>query len=42
MLEYYTIESNKEEVTWFHKIAAPKLAKERNETLFKPTAAGPC
>ena len=36
----YTIESNKE-ITWFHKIAALKLAKECNEALFKLTAEGP-
>ena len=36
----YTIESNKE-ITWFHKIAALKLAKECNEALFKLTADGP-
>ena len=36
----YTIESNKE-ITWFHKLAALKLAKECNEALFKLTAEGP-
>ena len=36
----YTIESNKE-ITWFHKIAALKLAKECNKALFKLTADGP-
>ena len=36
----YTIESNKE-VTWFHKLAALKLAKECNEVLFRLTAEGP-
>ena len=36
----YTIESNKE-ITWFHKLAALKLAKECNEALFKLTADGP-
>ena len=36
----YSIESNKE-ITWFHKIAALKLAKECNEALFKLTAEGP-
>lgn len=36
----YTIKSNKE-VTWFHKIAALKLAKECNETLFRLAAEGP-
>ena len=42
----YTIESNSDdsknkEITWFHKIAALKLAKECNEALFKLTAEGP-
>lgn len=36
----YTSESNKE-ITWFHKLAALKLAKECNEALFKLTAEGP-
>ncbi len=36
----YTIESNKD-ITWFHKIAALKLAKECNEALFKLIAEGP-
>jgi predicted transcriptional regulator len=36
----YTIDSNKE-ITWFHKIAALKLAKAYNEALFKLTAEGP-
>jgi predicted transcriptional regulator len=36
----YTIESNRD-ITWFHKIAAIKLAKECNEALFKLTAEGP-
>ena len=36
----YTTESDKE-ITWFHKIAALKLAKECNEALFKLTAEGP-
>ena len=36
----YTIESNKD-ITWFHKLAALKLAKECNEALFKLTAEGP-
>jgi hypothetical protein len=36
----YTIEYNKE-ITWFHKLAALKLAKECNEALFKLTAEGP-
>jgi predicted transcriptional regulator len=42
----YTIESNNgninsKDITWFHKIAALKLAKECNEALFKLTAEGP-
>jgi hypothetical protein len=42
----YTIESNNDDInvkdiTWFHKIAALKLAKECNEALFKLTAEGP-
>jgi hypothetical protein len=39
----YTIGSNKndKDLTWFHKIAALKLAKECNEALFKLTADGP-
>jgi predicted transcriptional regulator len=36
----YSIDSNKD-ITWFHKIAALKLAKECNEALFKLTAEGP-
>ena len=36
----YTIESNKD-MTWFHKIAALKLAKECNEALFRLTTEGP-
>ena len=36
----YTVENNKE-ITWFHKLAALKLAKECNEVLFKLTADGP-
>jgi len=36
----YSIESNKE-ITWFHRLAALKLAKECNEALFKLTAEGP-
>ena len=36
----YTIEGNKE-ITWFHKLAVLKLAKECNEALFKLTAEGP-
>jgi hypothetical protein len=41
----YTIESNNDginnnnkDITWFHKIAALKLAKECNEALFRLTA----
>jgi hypothetical protein len=42
----YTTESNNDDInnkdiTWFHKIAALKLAKECNEALFKLTAEGP-
>jgi DNA-binding CsgD family transcriptional regulator len=42
----YTIECNSDDikskdVSWFHKIAALKLAKECNEALFKLTAEGP-
>lgn len=42
----YTIDSknsniNKKDITWFHKIAVLKLAKECNEALFKLTAEGP-
>jgi hypothetical protein len=36
----YTTEGN-EEMTWFHKLAALKLAKECNEAIFKLTAEGP-
>jgi hypothetical protein len=36
----YSNDSNKD-ITWFHKIAALKLAKECNEALFKLTAEGP-
>lgn len=36
----YAVENNKE-ITWFHKLAALKLAKECNEALFKLTAEGP-
>ena len=36
----YTVESDKD-VTWYHKIAALKLARECNEALFKLTAEGP-
>ena len=39
----YTVDSNNtdKDITWFHKIAALKLAKECNEALFKLTAEGP-
>lgn len=42
----YTIDSNNKDIdskdiTWFHKLAALKLAKECNEALFKLTAEGP-
>ena len=39
----YTLDSNNtdKDITWFHKIAALKLAKECNEALFKLTAEGP-
>jgi hypothetical protein len=33
--------ANNRDLTWFHKIAALKLAKECNEVLFKLTAEGP-
>jgi predicted transcriptional regulator len=33
--------NNDKDMTWFHKIAALKLAKECNEALFKLTAEGP-
>jgi len=36
----YSIDSNKD-ITWFHKLAALKLAKECNEALFRLTAEGP-
>ena len=36
----WTADNNKD-ITWFHKIAALKLAKECNEALFKLTAEGP-
>ena len=36
----YTLDNNKD-LTWFHKLAALKLAKECNEALFKLTAEGP-
>jgi hypothetical protein len=42
----YTNDSNtkyidSKDITWFHKIAALKLAKECNEALFRLTAEGP-
>jgi len=42
----YTTENNNDninnkDITWFHKIAALKLAKECNEALFRLTADGP-
>ena len=39
----YTLDShdNNKDLTWFHKLAALKLAKECNEALFKLTAEGP-
>jgi hypothetical protein len=39
----YTKGSNNKDndITWFHKLAALKLAKECNEALFKLTAEGP-
>ncbi len=36
----YTSDSDNE-ITWFHKITALKLAKECNEALFRLTAEGP-
>jgi hypothetical protein len=36
----YSIGSNKD-ITWFHKLAALKLAKDCNEALFRLTAEGP-
>ena len=36
----YIVENNKD-ITWFHKLAALKLAKECNEALFKLTSEGP-
>ena len=35
------IHDEDKDITWFHKIAALKLAKECNEALFKLTAEGP-
>jgi predicted transcriptional regulator len=39
----YTLDNhnNNQDLTWFHKISALKLAKECNEALFKLTAEGP-
>jgi hypothetical protein len=39
----YTLDNhnNDKGLTWFHKIAALRLAKECNEALFKLTAEGP-
>jgi predicted transcriptional regulator len=39
----YSLDNNKKDMdlTWFHKLAALKLAKECNEALFKLTAEGP-
>jgi hypothetical protein len=38
----YTLDNhNNKDLTWFHKIAALKLAKECSEALFKLTAEGP-
>ena len=42
----YTIDSNNKDIdskdiSWFHKIAALKLAKECNEALFRLTTEGP-
>ena len=34
-------DSKNKDITWFHKMAALKLAKECNEALFKLTAEGP-
>ena len=34
-------DSKNKDMTWFHKLAALKLAKECNEALFKLTAEGP-
>ena len=33
--------TNNRDLTWFHKLAALKLAKECNEALFRLTAEGP-
>jgi hypothetical protein len=38
--ECWNIENNRD-ITWFHKLAALKLAKECNEALFKLSAEGP-
>jgi hypothetical protein len=39
----YTLDNhnNDKDLTWFHRLAALKLAKECNEALFKLTAEGP-
>jgi hypothetical protein len=39
----YTLDNHNDnkDLTWFHKLAALKLAKEYNEALFKLTAEGP-
>ena len=39
----YTLDNhnNDKDLTWLHKIAALKLAKECNEALFRLTAEGP-
>lgn len=39
----YTLDNHNidKDLTWFHKIAALKLAKECNEALFRLTAEGP-
>ncbi|MGH9953627.1 MAG: hypothetical protein ACRD5J_18575, partial [Nitrososphaeraceae archaeon] len=36
----YSIDNSKE-ITWFHKLAGLKLAKECNESLFKLISDGP-
>jgi hypothetical protein len=33
--------NNNKDLTWLHKLAALKLAKECNEALFRLTAEGP-
>jgi hypothetical protein len=39
----YTLDNhnNNKDLTWFHKLAALRLAKECNEALFRLTAEGP-